>query len=205
MAACHITGHPDTYGLGIRIAFYIQWFGMIFASWLPESDALNLKFLNGLTIAATSVGLALDLGTLQPAEIYVVLLLVCGTLYFLVPVYLWRLITCCHPWWDTERWSRMRMGWLFKSGMGLMLGALLGLQIWFWCTGVYERPTGTDTSCQQYGFLFGQVQLDSPAITAVNIILSLAILLVGTWKFSEWIGVFEECRWYRRRKRRRWR
>lgn len=205
MAACQIAGHPDSYGLGIRIAFYLQWFGMIITPWLLESDALNLHFLNMLTVAATSIGLAVNLSVLQPAEVYVVLLLVCGTLHFLVPAFLWRLLTCCHPWWDPERWSRVRMGWLFKTGLVLMFGTLVGVQIWFWCTGVHVRPTGSDTSCRQYAFLFGQVPIDSSAVTAVNIILYIAMLVVGTWKFSAWIGIFDDCRWYRRRKRRRWR
>lgn len=205
MAACHIEGHASSYGLGLRLTFYLQWFGMILTSLLLESDALNLKFLNGITVAATSVGLALDMATLQPVEIYVVLLLACGTLYFLVPLYLWRLLTCCRPWWDMERWNRTRPGWMFQAGTLLMFGSLLGFQVWFWCAGVYQRPAGTDTECAQYGFLFGQVQLDSPGLTAVNIVIHLAILIVGTWKLGVWVGAFDECRWYRRRKRRRWR
>lgn len=205
MTTCQIPGHASSFGLGIRIAFYLQWFGMIITCWFLESDALNLKFLNGLTVLATSIGLAVNLGVLQPAEIYVVLLLVCGTLYFLVPVNLWRVLTCCHPWWDTERWNRIRMGWLFRTGMALMFGTLLGIQIWFWCTGVHIRPPGTDSSCQQYGFLFGQIRLDSPAFTAINIILHIVMLVTGIWLFCDWIGMFDECRWWRRRKKRRWR
>ncbi|KAF3760552.1 hypothetical protein M406DRAFT_222866, partial [Cryphonectria parasitica EP155] len=162
---CQIQGHPDAYGLGIRIAFYLQWFALIISCWLSDGDALNLKFLNALTIAATSIGLALNLSTLQPVEVYVILLLVCGTLYFQVPVFLWRVVTCCRPWWDTERWNKLRMGWLFKTGMALLLGTLLGVEIWFWCTGVYEKPAGMDDAggCRQYAFLFGQVPLDSSA------------------------------------------
>lgn len=100
MASCEIPGHPDSYGLGIRAAFYLQWFGVIVTSWvLPSSsDALNLRFLNSLTTAATAVGLAVNAGALQPAEVLVVLLLVCGALYLFVPVYLWRLATCCRQW-----------------------------------------------------------------------------------------------------------
>lgn len=205
MATCHIEGHPSNYGLGVRLTFYLQWFGMILASWLLESDALNLKFLNSLTVAATSVGLVLEMATFQPVEIYVVLLLSCGTLYFLVPVYLWRLLTCCRPWWDAERWNRTRMGCIFRAGTGLMFGILLGLQIWFWSAGVYQSPTGTETQCKQYGFLFGQVRLDNHGVTAVNIVIHLVVLLVGTWKLGAWVGAFDECQWYRRRKRRRWR
>lgn len=205
MVACQIPGHADSYGLGIRISFYLQWFGMIITCWFLESDALNLKFLNGLTILATSIALALNLEVLQPVEIYVVLLLLCGTLYFLVPIYLWRLLTCCHPWWDPERWNKMKVGWLFKTAMAVMSGILLGFQIWFWGTGVYTRPSGTDKSCQQYGFLFGQIPLDSSALTVINIIIHIVMLTMGTWLFCEWIGMFDECRWWRRRKKRKWR
>lgn len=193
------------YGLGIRISFYLQWFGMIITCWLVESDALNLKFLNGLTILATSIGLALKLQVLQPVEIYVVLLLLCGTLYFLIPIYLWRVLTCCRPWWDPERWNRIKMGWLFRTAIALISCTVLGLQIWFWCTGVYQRPPGTDEICQQIGFLFGQMPLNGPAITAINVMIHIAMLTVGTWLFCDWIGMCDECRWRRKRRRRRWR
>ncbi|KAG6359444.1 hypothetical protein INS49_012965 [Diaporthe citri] len=124
MALCHIPVDSGTYGVGIRIAFYLQWSGMIVTSWALESDALNLKLINALTIAATSVGLILNLNRLQPVEIYIVLLLTCGTLYFTVPIYLWRLVTCCRPWWDPERWTRIKMGWLFRVLTYSMYGVL---------------------------------------------------------------------------------
>ncbi|ROW00738.1 hypothetical protein VMCG_06469 [Cytospora schulzeri] len=200
MATCQITGHPDAYGLGIRTAFYLQWFGVIATSWLLESDALNLRFVNALTIAATTVGLALNLDSLQPCEIYIVLLLVCGTLYFTIPVYIWRLATCCHPWWDPDRWPRVRVRWLLKVSMMFMSGALVGLQLWFWCTGVHNRPVmgvddsrGPDADCVQYGFLFGRFLLDNPGLIATNIIVHLAILLIGTWNFASYIGIFDDC------------
>lgn len=98
MATCEVTGHPDSYGLGIRIAFYVQWFGMVVTSWALPSDALNLTFLNGLTTAATAVGLAINIGDLEPAEVLVVLILACGAIYFWFPVYLWRFCTCCRQW-----------------------------------------------------------------------------------------------------------
>lgn len=210
MAACHIPVNSDSYGVGIRIAFYLQWFGMIVASWALESDALNLKFINALTTAATSIGLVLNLSRLQPVEIYIVLLLTCGTLYFTVPIYLWRLVTCCRPWWDPERWTRIKIGWLFRVLTYSMYGALLSLHIWFWCRGVHERremdqKLDTDTECEQFGFLFGQVKLDGPGLVIPNLIFHFTILLVGTGISANRIGIFEGCYWDRSQKRRRWR
>ncbi|KAK7722487.1 hypothetical protein SLS64_001024 [Diaporthe eres] len=80
MALCNIPANSGSYGVGIRIAFYLQWFGMIVTSWALESDALNLRLINALTTAATSIGLVLNLESLQPVEVYIVLLLTCGTL-----------------------------------------------------------------------------------------------------------------------------
>ncbi|PSR91986.1 hypothetical protein BD289DRAFT_481315 [Coniella lustricola] len=202
MPTCQIPGHPAAYGLGIRLAFYLQWFGMILASWLIEGDALNLKFLNALTITATAIGLAVHGGNLQPAEVHVVLLLLCGTLYFLIPVYLLRFVTCWRPWWDTERWTRLRMGWLFRTAVALLFGALLGAQIWFWSSGVHYRPVGADNEdgdgdgvateqegddgdCDQWAFLLGQARIDSETVTALNIVLHLAILVVACLKCAQ--------------------
>lgn len=210
MAACHITVNSGSYGVGIRIAFYLQWFGMIVASWALESGALNLKFINALTTAATSIGLVLNLNKLQPVEIYIVLLLTCGTLYFTVPIYLWRLVTCCRPWWDPERWTRINVGWLFRVLTYSMYGALLSLHIWFWCKGVRQRRVldpelATDTECEQFGFLFGQAKLDGPGMAISNLIFHLTILLVGTGVFANRVGIFEGYYWDKSRKRRRWR
>ena len=80
MAACQIPANSGSYGVGVRVAFYLQWFGITVTSWALESDALNLKLINALTTAATSIGLVLNLDELQPVEIYIVLLLTCGAL-----------------------------------------------------------------------------------------------------------------------------
>jgi hypothetical protein len=210
MAVCHIPVNSGSYGVGIRIAFYLQWFGMIITSWTLESDALSLKFINALTTAATSIGLVSNLERLQPVEIYIVLLLTCGALYFTVPVYLWRLVTCCRPWWDPERWTRIKTGWLFRISTYSMYGALLSLHIWFWCRGVHVRrktdlKLDTDIECEQFGFLFVQIRLDDPGLVTLNIIVHLTILLIGTGVFANRIGVFEGYYWDRSQKRRRWR
>lgn len=238
MAACQIPGHPDSYGLGIRIAFYVQWFGIIVTSWILPSDALNLMFLNGLTTAATAIGLAINIGNLQPAEILVVLLLVCGALYAFVPLYAWKMCTLCRKWceysscpfpvhtWnysgphtagiffsvdknnlgDPEPWDRIRLSSLFKMGLFLMYGVLLCVQLWFWSTGVHHHPSSASaSSCPQYGFIFAQVRLDNAVLITFNIGTHFAMLVVGTWMFACWVGLFDASRWYRRRKKEKWR
>lgn len=109
---------------------------------------------------------------------------------------------------DTEKWKRVKIGWLFKTGMYLLFGTLLGFQIWFWTTGVHDRPatdSDVDESCQQYGFLFSKVQIDNPGFITFNLAISLIMLAVGSWLFFDWIGMFDECKWHRRKKKRRWR
>lgn len=210
MATCHISVSSGSYGLGIRIAFHLQWFGMIVTSWALESDALNLKFINALSTAAASISLVLNLERLQPVEIYIVLLLACGALYSTVPVQLWRLVTCCRPWWDPERWTRIKTGWLFRAMTYSMYGALLSLHIWFWCRGVHngrktDQSLNADMECEQFGFLFAPVRLDAPGLVTLNVIFHLTILLVGTGVFANRIGIFEGCSWDRSQERRRWR
>lgn len=210
MTVCELHVDAGSYGVGVRIAFYLQWFGMIITSWLLEADAINLQFVNAVTTAATSIGLFLNLEKLQPVEIYIVLLLACGTLYFTVPVYLWRLVTCCRPWWDPDRWTRIKMGWLFRVLTYSMYGALLSLHIWFWCAGVHDRRNvetdlSSGTKCEQFGFLFSQVRLDGPGMVAINIIIHFIFLLVGTWISASHMGMCEECFWSRSQKWRTWR
>lgn len=211
MTTCSVPVNSGAYGIGIRIAFYLQWFGMIITTWAPRPDTLNfLNFNNVLTTAATSIGLVMNLERLEPVEIYIVLLLTCGTLYFTIPTYIWRLMTCCRPWWDPERWTRIQTGWLFRVSTYSMYGALLSLHIWFWCQGVHiKRKTDsnvdTDIECDQFGFFFAQIRLDDRGLLTFNIIIHLSILLVGTGVFANRSGIFEVCCWDRSQERRRWR
>lgn len=71
-----------------------------------------------------------------------------------------------------------------------------------------ESSSGEEESsptCKQYGFLFAPVRLDDAVLITFNIALHLIMLVVGTWVFACWIGLLDECRWYRKRKKERWR
>lgn len=116
---------------------------------------------------------------------------------------------------DPEPWNRVKLGPLLKMGLFLMGGALLCVQLWLWTTGVHARPpssspsTSADppssSSCHQYGFLFAPVRLDSAVLITFNIAVHLVMLAIGTWVFACWVGLFDECRWYRHRKKEKWR
>lgn len=109
---------------------------------------------------------------------------------------------------DPEPWARVKLGSLLKMGLFLMGGALLCLQLWFWTTGVHDRPPSSSAdapSCHQYGFIFAPVRLDSAVLITFNIGVHFIMLVVGTWVFACWVGLFDECRWYRHRKKEKWR
>lgn len=68
-----------------------------------------------------------------------------------------------------------------------------------------DDTSSSSSSCKQYGFIFAQVQIDNAVLITFNIVLHFVMLLVGTWVFACWVGLFDGCHWYRRRKKERWR
>jgi predicted branched-subunit amino acid permease len=103
MAVCKISGNSDMYGLGIRLGYYFQWYGAIMARWIAPSEVKTLAFSIDLFVAATFLALivltANDIESLEPVETYIVLLLMFGAYLALVPIYVWRLLTACDPYW----------------------------------------------------------------------------------------------------------
>ncbi|KAF2639521.1 hypothetical protein P280DRAFT_402131 [Massarina eburnea CBS 473.64] len=92
MAVCKFEANSDMYGLGIRLAYYLQWYGMILASWIAPSEVKSLAFSNDIFVAATFLALIIEtaghVDRIQPVEIYIVLLLTFGAYIALVPIYL---------------------------------------------------------------------------------------------------------------------
>ncbi|KAH6667043.1 hypothetical protein F5X68DRAFT_279331 [Plectosphaerella plurivora] len=173
---CQVQGKPELYGLGIRVAFYLQWFGAILAEYLEMADLAAVQLLGLLLSAATFVGLVVQLSmtTLQPADIYIVLLLAAGIFLPLVPLYVWKAVTCFNRHWDPFRWPKDTTSPAIKGLSFLLLLAITSLSIWFWTTYV----PGEDCSSYQYGFLFSAVALGNTAYVASNAILWILILVV---------------------------
>jgi hypothetical protein len=160
------------YGLGIRLGYYLQWFGAIFAAWMAPGEVKGLRFSIDIFVAATFLAViiltARDVNSLQPVETYVILLLMFGAYLALVPIYLWRLVTRCDPFWDPTRYPLINPGALASNLSFILLIGVLVYQYWFWFARI---PVLERLDCQQYGFLFGQVRLNAKVSIVVNALL----------------------------------
>lgn len=179
MAVCSFDGNSDMYGLGIRLGFYLQWFGAIFAAWFARSEVPGLRFTNALFVAATFLALVIQVATnasnLQIVEIYIILLLTFGAWLWLVPIYIWRVFTLCDPRLDPTRYPIVDPGPVFSALNLLLLLFVLSFELWFWFSRV---PELSRLGCQQYGFLFAQMRLDNKAFLVINILLYFCLLLI---------------------------
>ncbi|KAI0594586.1 hypothetical protein F4775DRAFT_606132 [Biscogniauxia sp. FL1348] len=127
MATGPVEGNADMYGIGIRLGFYLN------------CEIETSRYAFSCFIAATFIALIVQTTTAQhpltAVDIYAVLLLCFGYFYFLVPTFLWRLLT------------------------GLLLLAVAAFQLWFWATVTWTR-TGARARTR-YGFLFARFDMAS--------------------------------------------
>lgn len=188
MAVCKFEGNGDMYGLGIRLGYYLQWFGGLLAAWIAPSEVKTLRFTIELFVAASFLALiihtARDVNSLAHVETYIVLLLMFGVYLALIPIYIWRVLTCCDPYWDPTRWPKVDPGRLTANLSFILLVGVLVYQYWFWFA---HMPSLDDINCQQYGFLFGQVRLNSKVSVAVNALaycfMGVIVLYLLAFKF----------------------
>lgn len=189
MAVCQFEGNSDMYGLGIRLGFYLQWFGVIFATWIAPDEVPGFRFGNGLFVAATFLALVIqesrDVNALQVVEVYIILLLMFGAYVYIVPVYIWRLFKKCSPYWDPTRYPRVDPGPV-TANLGLLLEfAVLGLQFWFWFARVQDLKS---ESCEQYGFFFAKIRLDNAGFVVVNLLIYFMLAIVClVLVFAKWV------------------
>jgi hypothetical protein len=204
ISTCTIDGKPELYGVGIRVSFYLIWFGITLARWIRD-PTLFLLLLGTHFVFATSVflGLLITMTTttttsLTAAEIYLVMVLVSGLpCYVRVPYYAWRSATAFKEDLDSgcyyyhlgmrnippsDRTGPYMFG-AFETGL---MACLVGMQLWFWCAGVDDgslyvgerEGQGGGGECallQQSGFVFRPADLQSPGYRAFNAILIFAV------------------------------
>lgn len=187
MALCAFAGNADMYGLGIRLGYYLQWYGGIFASLLAPEEVPNARFALGLFISATFLALVIQTvqNDLHAVEIYIILLLTFGAYLFLVPQLLWRLVTGCQPLLDPSRFPLVDPGPTHSDLHTVLILAVTGYQLWFW----FVKIPGLDKLyCKRYGFAFAKVPLNNRAFQVINIILyfvlGVAVLVLSTLRLN---------------------
>ncbi len=244
---CSIVGIPALHGIGIRLSLYLLWFGFLLSIWIPQpSTFLVLLATHTVIVWAIYIGLVATVATasssgVTAAEVYVTILLVSGiVVYARIPYCVWRVVTCFRDdlnpgfyyyhfgqreWEMTaERESGGRNN-LFAFIEWVFLFAVLGLQLWFWCSGVESDAlslrqayamtgknsgggkefVGCEEQRQQVGFLFAQAELRNPVFRALNVVVVFAVVVLTILvnaKDAAMCGSITRARSRRQRRRR---
>ncbi|PTB62065.1 hypothetical protein BBK36DRAFT_1130332 [Trichoderma citrinoviride] len=169
MISCGREGRPDLYGLGIRLGIYFQWFGEILVEFFDQADVSDIRLLGFLLSGAIVLALLVQVADqrVQGADIYIMLQLAAGSYIFLVPMYIWKALTCCDRRWDPLRRTRETNMAIFNVSTMVLLVIISALQLWFFST--YMPTKGRQ--CGYYGFFFAKVRLDNTAYVVINIIV----------------------------------
>jgi hypothetical protein len=176
MEICEFKGNPDLYGIGIRIGFYLQWFAGILANFLYVPDELSgIRFGLICFTAATFLALMIRTTSSTIVDIYITLLLCFGYYYFLIPLYIWRILTCFNTDYDPTRWAIIPTSRRFDIVYHLLLLAVSGYQLWFWTARVPKLPF---YNCYSYGFIFSKLALEDSVLSSINIALVCIMIAI---------------------------
>lgn len=174
------------YGLGIRVSSYVQWAAAIVVQRIGPESLPKIRLLGLLLAGGVTVGLLHQVaqGQLDAAAIHVLLLLATGPHMFLVPVYAWRVLTCCDGYWDPLEGYGERQLRVFRVVNFGLVATASSVGVWFYTT----HLPGLHRDCVQYGLLFGKAALDNAALAALNGLLFLLMVLTCAV-----IGVSKAC------------
>lgn len=215
MMDCTVAAHPDFYGVGIRAGFYLLWFAVLLAGWFVPSEAATARNILLLYILATFIALVVEITSsnlLVSAEVYIVLLLVYCTYYAYIPLYLWRLVTGCSPFWDPARGQAIfvssasryeSFGRAWSLANLLTQVAITIFQLWFWITGIQSPPSPapSPSGCTQHAFFFAEVPLTNQLFIALNVIICIVLLVGRVVEILFGINFLKHPKWLRRKHR----
>ncbi|PQE12958.1 Beta-ketoacyl synthase protein [Rutstroemia sp. NJR-2017a BBW] len=186
---CVVDGNSDIYGLGIRIGFYLQWYGSVIASMprrrhgqLAGDEVQGLIYANIIFSVATFIALASQTSNLQLSEIYIVLLLIFGYQYFAIPVIVFDLVeTVMQIFRGGNGASAAGRGWVYNLLFSILLFAISCFQLWFWAS--HFQSGGQKPSCPDFGFALNRVELDNKGFRAFNLTW-FSLLLIASLLFT---------------------
>ncbi|KAH8755124.1 hypothetical protein F5882DRAFT_444824 [Hyaloscypha sp. PMI_1271] len=166
---CGFDGNPDFYGLGIRIAIYLQWATALIANHVLHEDSVK-GYLETNSVFLVAVFVALAIATagkdVRSAEIVVLLQLCFGFIFSVLSIWGYRTRTKLK---DPIRFPLM--GSSFRLALST---AICGYSIWFWFTGIHSVD---DRSCPSYTFIFAKANIRG-GIRVLFEVQSVLILVV---------------------------
>ncbi|KAM7200652.1 hypothetical protein V8F20_005154 [Naviculisporaceae sp. PSN 640] len=211
MACPQLQGNAPLYGLGIRISFYLLWLSpLLLLPFLTPSSIPTFRLLSSFFIIATFFALILQSswGTITALDAYITLLLTSGAFFTYIPIYVWKVLSMCNPFWDCTRWPRVPTTRLYKNVEMLTILAVSSYSVWFWGTGVKDLPNGTANAsvgsqdCESKGFFFTPVPLEAGLFVAVNIVFAVALMVGALVSLGVDMGWIPLPRWRRKQERR---
>ncbi|EXK40616.1 hypothetical protein FOXG_20337 [Fusarium oxysporum f. sp. lycopersici 4287] len=172
---CSLTGRSDVYGVGIRAAFYAQWLGSLLIEYLSEENLADLRFISIFSSAAASTSLVIGVAynSLQPLDIYFLLLLAMGFFLFQIPLYIWRILTRCQAHLDPFQLSKESHGHFYHLMSLTVLSANVSIGTWYFTSFLPHL----DRDCRDVIFILGKVGLDSQGYIIAGSIFFIGILV----------------------------
>ncbi|KAI1771182.1 hypothetical protein F4818DRAFT_214811 [Hypoxylon cercidicola] len=173
---CEIAGHADVYGLGIRLGFYLHWYGGLLAGWLAPDEVPQMRWTLGLFVAATFASLVALRDALAAPETYVALLFLVGSALYIVPQCLFGALGFLGGRWAlpirTVQPPRRPTPLLLWAALAT---AELAFMLWFWLRRV--PALGAADPCARYGFMFAKIPLDSHGFLVFHASLAAVMIL----------------------------
>jgi hypothetical protein len=84
-------------------------------------------------------------------------------------------VTAGNAWLNLTRWPTVRPGPLYNVLTSILLLAVGAFKLWFWASRVTHLSPAK--GCQEYGFFFARIRLNSLGFRVLNLVLSFLVLL----------------------------
>lgn len=172
---CSLEGRSDVYGVGIRAAFYAQWLGSLLMEYLSEENLTDLRFISLFSSAAASISLVIGVAynSLEPLDIYFLLLLAMGFHIFQMPLYIWRILMRCQAHLDPFQLSKESHGYFYHLMSLTVLSATVSIGTWHFTSLLPQL----DRDCHDLVFLFGKVNLESQGYSIAGSVFFIGVLV----------------------------
>ena len=177
MERCSSQPKPQLYGVGLRLAFYIQWRATSWFRCIGRVDVTNVCLLGVCLSGSMCLSLLAQVmeSTARSSELYIMAMLTIGGHILLVPIYAWRVITCCNSSWGALHHSQsQRIPRVLRVVDFVTVVVASSVAVWLFAVRLPEPGM----FCNEYGFLFGKASMRDWSFAVSNTALYICILVV---------------------------